>query len=492
LYSSLSQGGQFLLHLGTTAIIARLLKPSDFGLVAMVLSIARFADQFRDLGLAQATIQERDLQPTQVSAVFWINTAVGFLLTLIVAAAAPAISAFYNEPRLLAVGMALSGGFLLSGLNVQHQALLQRQMLFGRLAAADLSATALSSAIGTAGAFAGWGCWSLVTMSLSFYLFRTLALRAACPWTPGPPRRAAGVRKMIHLGLGISGFNMLNYFSRNLDQVLIGRLFGTAPLGIYSRAYQLLLFPLTQLRTPIMNVGMPALASLRQDPERYRRYYARIVFLLAAASMPAVAVLMVGAGDIVTILLGTQWRGVDSLFRIMGWAALGQPAITAMRGLPLLSLGRGRHYFQFGVVSAALTVAGFVVGVRWGVNGIAWSYVISFYATAILTVRWCLRGSPLRLSDALAPLQWPMLAALVCGIAAWGARSATERWMQTGHAAPTLEEAVIRLSIAAIAAGAAGAVLWKLSPDTYQLKRGGWRTWLQAARPNVGAGGPIA
>lgn len=419
LQSFFSYGAVYFLRIGSTAVLARLLLPSDFGLISMVMALMAFAGQFRELGLSQATIQRRDLSHEQVSAMFWINVGVGLLLTFVVLGCAPMISWFYGDPRLTTIAAALSLAFVFDGANVQHQALLQRQILFGRLAVVDVGAVAASSLIGVAGAWAGWNYWALVWMNLSYPLLRALGLWFATGWVPGFHLLGTGVRGLLRFGAGVTGFNILNYFSRNLDRVLVGRAEGSEVLGYYTKAYQLLLLPITQLRTPLINVGIPALSALQDEPERYGRYYEKMIALLAFLSMPLVAWMIVCSEDIIRLLLGARWLPAAELFAVLGLVALVQAPVSAARSMPMISTGQGGRFFKFGIANAISITAGFLIGMQWGVKGIAWGYVAATYIMIPPTLPWCLRGSPVTWRTAGKAMLPGMAAAATVGGTAW-------------------------------------------------------------------------
>lgn len=457
MYSFLSHFSIYALRIVFSAVMARLLLPKDYGLVGMVTALTNFADQFRSLGLSQATIQKRNLTQEQISAMFWINMIVGAILSLIVAASGPVMAWFYKEPALTGIAVASSFSFVLSGINVQHTALLQRQMLMGRLAYVEVISFAGSSAMGVAAAFAGMGYWALVILNLAHPAIRSILLWHVTGWRPSWVLRGAGIRGMLAFGAGVSGFNIVNYFSRNLDKVIIGRTVGKEPLGYYSKAYTLLLLPITQIRTPLINVGIPALAALQNDPERYRRYYEKILSAISFLSMPVVAWMIVSAPDIIRVLLGERWLPAAELFAILGIVAFIQAPLTAARGLPILSTGQGNKYFLFGVVTAVITVCGFIAGSPWGVRGVAWGYVAATYITIPPTSAWCLRGSPVRPWNAWRAT-WPsaLLSGLV-GLAVWAIRLGIHLYWPEGSLVSAIASlAATGLALAVIMGAAIG------------------------------------
>jgi len=274
------QGARFVLNLTSTAILARLLVPQDFGLVAMVAAITGFLATFRDMGLSAATVQRREINHQQVSSLFWINVLVSLVVTLVTAAVAVPVANFYGDVRLVKITLALSLAALVTGLGVQHQALLARQMKFAVLSAIDLTSLAVGIFVAALLAQRGAGYWARVAMQLTVAITQSTALWVASSWRPGFMSWNSDVRAMLAFGGHLSGFNALNYIVRNFDNVLIGKFLGAVQLGIYSRAYQLLLLPLSQINGPISNVAVPVLSRLQNYPDRYRAYHRRMVMLV--------------------------------------------------------------------------------------------------------------------------------------------------------------------------------------------------------------------
>lgn len=255
----------------------------------------------------------------------------------VVAAIAPAIAWFYGEPRLVWITVALPGGFILGGLTVQHQALLRRQMRFGALAGIDIAALASGIAAAIVSAWYGAGCWALVIMHLAMALVTALGVWIMCWWIPGRPVRGAGVRPMLAFGGHLKGFNVLNYFNRSLDKVLIGWRWGAPQLGLYAKAYQLLLLPIRQINAPLSSVAIPALSRLQVEPDRYRAYYLRAIKLIALVTMPLIVAMGVLSKELICLVLGGQWSDASGLFTILACAAFLQPVVNSL-GWVLVSL----------------------------------------------------------------------------------------------------------------------------------------------------------
>lgn len=410
-----TQAAKFVIHTASTMVLARLLTPQDYGLVAMVTAVVGFVALFKDMGLSMATIQNKDITHEQVSGLFWINVGISILLGVILCALAPVITRFYREPRLVGITLVLACTFLFSGLTVQHHALLRRQMRFVTLGGIEVA----SMAVGVAGAilmaYLGTGYWALVALPVSTTVGNMILVWYFCRWRPGVPRRGIGVRPLLRFGGHLTGFSLVNYFSRNLDNFLLGRYWGTEILGFYSKAYNIMMLPISQIRGPLESVAIPALSHLQGDPERYRRYYLKLIGLVAFLSMPLMVFLFVCADEVILLLLGPNWSGASNIFKILCLVAFIQP-VSSTRGLVLISLGKSQKYFRWGVANGVLTSASFVVGLPWGAVGVAVSYAASNYFILIPSLWYCFNNSPVSILDFLRTLQMPIIASVLMGI----------------------------------------------------------------------------
>ena len=399
-------------------VLARLLTPQDFGLIAMVTAVTGFVALFKDAGLSMATVQRAEITQAQVSTLFWVNVALSCAVMLVVAALAPVLAWFYNEPRLVWITLALSATFVLGGLTVQHQALLQRQMRFKDLALVDI--VSLAAGILTAVVLASMGAtyWSLVGMVGGTAATNCLMVWLISGWRPGPPVRASGVRSMLRFGGGLTTFSALNYFTRNADNMIIGFSLGSGPLGIYSKGYGLLLMPIRQFSAPVSAVAVPALSRLQENPEAYRRFLRRAVSVLAFVGMPIVAFSAVAAHDLVRVLLGPSWGEVATVFQLLAPAAL-MGTLNVVPGWLCTSLGQTRKMVYWACFSAPIMVAGFAIGVRWGINGVAVAVSITWTCLQAWFIVYACRSSPVSWRDVLACAWRPLLSA-AAGSAAVG------------------------------------------------------------------------
>lgn len=361
------------ISIASAIVLARLLGPEVSGLIAMATVLIGFIESFSDLGLSAATVQRGEINQRQVSTLFWINMALSLALALITAALAPAVAWFYNDPRLTLVTLALGSAFLLDGLTAQHQALLNRQMRVGELAVLGVVATVVSTGAGILAALAGFGYWSVVIMKLASEPVQIIGTWLLCPWIPGGPSRAAGVRSMLAFGGNLTGFRVVTYLARNLDNLLIGRFYGPVQLGLYAKAYGLLLLPIIRINQPFATVAWPALARVVDEPERYRRAYTRIVSGLCMVTLPLVA-FMIGAADwLVLGLLGPEWAAASVLFALLGISGLVEPFASTTNWL-FTSQGRTSEQFRWSLISTTITVISILIGLPWGTVGVAAAY----------------------------------------------------------------------------------------------------------------------
>ncbi|HJX91727.1 MAG TPA: lipopolysaccharide biosynthesis protein [Pyrinomonadaceae bacterium] len=409
-----AQGLKFVITLVATSVMARLLTPQDYGLIGMVAVVTGFVSTYKDLGLSAATIQKAEINKEQISTLFWVNVLLSLGVMSFTIAIAPLIAWFYHEPRLVWITVFTAFGFLISGLAVQHEALLRRQMRYFSLATAGLLSLIVGYGVGILLASKGFSYFALVASQLALGLTNTLIIFATCRWLPGLPRRDTGVRSMIKFGGNLTGFATINYFSRNGDNLLIGRFWGAQELGIYSRAYQLMTLPIDQINEPIASVAIPALSRLKDAPEDYRRAYIRMIEKIAFLTMPAVATMIATADWLVRIVLGPRWGAVAPILQIFGFAALLQPIANAT-GWLFITQGRTKEMFKMAAWGGPIAVLVIIFGLPWGALGVTISYTVSHViATPVLYWYVCRRG-PIKARDFYTTVG-PFLAAAIVGL----------------------------------------------------------------------------
>jgi O-antigen/teichoic acid export membrane protein len=368
-----SQGTQFLLNLASIMVMARLLTPKDFGLYAMVTTVTGFLWMFQDAGLSTATVQRQQITHAQVSNLFWVNVGVGGITTLLVAALSPAVAWFYREPRLVGITLVLSGTFLLASSTAQHIALLNRQMRFGLIALVYIVSLLMGYLAGVAMAVMGYGYWALVGASVTQTAIRLMLAWLMSGWRPKLPSRNTQTWHLLTFGANITAGSLVYSLARGADNLLIGRFFGAAAVGLYSRASILLIRPLEQFTIPINAVLIPALSRLQAQPDRYRRTFLRVYEAIALISFLCTGLLLALARPLTLVVLGPKWEQAAPIFAGFSIAALCIPLGTASTWL-FQTQGRGKDWLIFSLLGSCITVGSFVAGLPFGPPGLAISY----------------------------------------------------------------------------------------------------------------------
>lgn len=409
-----AQGTRFTITLVYQIIITRLLTPANFGLVAMVEPMVAFIYMFNTLGLTQATIQKDKVTQNELSSMFWINALFGLCVCLVALAIAPLVGRFYHDPRATEVMQCFSLTLIMAGLSAQHIALMSRRMMFGRIAIIEISAALAGASAAIYAALSGWGYWALVVTSLVTSLVATILAWTLSGWRPSLRPRFDGVGAMLGFGSKLAGFNILNFLSQNLQNVLIGRINGPVQLGFYNRGYRLLLFPLVQILQPIARVAIPVLSRLQTQPHTYRRVYLTMLQAIYLAAVPGVICGIAFPAPIIATLFGVNWLPVAP---ILFWLSMfGVTSfLSSSSGWLFISQGRTGEYFALGAINAVAYITAFVIGVHTGAIGVARAYgLCGSVLTAPLTAFLVTRRGPVRLPDLLAAL-WPIAAS--CGAA---------------------------------------------------------------------------
>lgn len=397
--TAVAQAVKSIVEVVSTVVLVRLLLPEEFGLVGMVASVTGFLAMFKDLGLSMATIQRAQISHAQVSTLFWINLGFSALIMLMTIGMAPALVWFFDEPRLLWVTIGLSGAFLFGGLTVQHEALLRRQMRFGAIAIIQSVAMVISVVVAIVLAWQGWSYWALVARSVVSAIVTAAGVWLMCSWRPGMWSRDPEIKSLLGFGGNLTGFNFVNYFARNLDDILIGRFYGSASLGVYQKAYEIFMIPLTLINTPISAVAIPALSRLVHDEQRYRAAYLRILEKVLMIAMPLGA-LLIGASDwIVLLVLGEQWTAATGIISMLGVAIFVQ-VVGNSTGWLFITQDRTREMMKWGLISTALAAASFLVGLPWGALGVAAAYsLMDFFIRTPLLLWYVGRRGPVKAGD---------------------------------------------------------------------------------------------
>jgi O-antigen/teichoic acid export membrane protein len=412
----IAQGIKVVLYVGSTVLLARLLTPSDFGLISMVTGITGFVEAFKDAGLSLATVQRAHINHQQVSTLFWINVGLSAFLMALVLVLSPALAMFYHEPRLTWVAAAIACTFLLGGLTVQHQALLRRNLRFKTLAVIDVISlsTGVLAAIGMA--IAGFRYWALVGMTLVSALTNAIAVWIALPWRPGRPQRGCGVRPMIAFGGNIVTTRFVYSFVTNVPNVLIGWYWGAGAVGLYQKAYSLLMFAIDQIHAPVAAVALSPLSRVQSEPERFRRYFLAGYSIVISFALPVVVISAVFSEEIIRVVLGVQWGGAVGIFR---WLAIGSVFVILLNplGMVLQAAGRAARQVKITLVDSALVTGAYLAGLRYGPVGVAIGFVVVRALGYIPITCAMLKGTGIGLERLFRTALLPLIATLLASVA---------------------------------------------------------------------------
>jgi O-antigen/teichoic acid export membrane protein len=407
-----SQGATMVLRMISLMVLARLLTPKDFGLVGMVTVATGVFGLLKDAGLSTATVQRPTITHSQISTLFWINMAVGGFLCAVSIGIAPVLVAFYQEPRLFWVSIALAIGFPVNAAGVQHSALLQRQMRFTTIAAIEGGAQLASVVVGIVLALSGWSYWALVAMALTLPGASTLAFWLSTGWIPGLPVRRSNVAGMLRFGSTITLNSVIMYVAYNVDKVLLGRFLGAETLGVYGRAYQLINIPTDSTNYSVGGVALSALSRLQHDTDRFKSYFLRAYSLVVAFTVPVTIACALFADDIVVVLLGAKWKDAGPIFRIMAPTILSFALINPLSWL-MVSSGRIRRSLNMAMVIAPLVVLAYSIGLAFGAQGVAVGYSAMMAALTVPIILWATHGLPVTAKDILRAVAPPFISSLV-------------------------------------------------------------------------------
>lgn len=370
-----AQGVKIMLQVVGVVVLARLLSPGDYGLVAMVTAIIGVAEIFRDFGLSTAAIQAKTLSRAQRDNLFWINTGAGAAFTLLTFFAAPLVALLYHRPELVGLTHVLAFVFVLNGMGTQYRADLTRRLRFSKLATVEIAGPAVALTVAIVAALNGAGFWALAVQQLTLSLVLLIGNGSSAGWIPRLPRRAP-MKDLFKFGWQLAGSLFVGYLANNVDSLTIGTRFGANSLGLYNRAFQLLMTPLGQLRAPTTKVALPVLSRLRGDHEGSNTYIQRGQAALGLTLVAGLGVVIGAAEPITSIFLGRQWLSVEPILRLM--AAAGTFQSLAYVGMWIyLAHGLTKQLLQYTLISVTIKVACILIGSHWGVIGVAWGYALA-------------------------------------------------------------------------------------------------------------------
>ena len=357
-------------------VLARLLEPAEYGLMAMATVVIAFASIFREMGTAAALIQKRELSDRTTTAVFWFNVITGVSIALVIAAFTPLIARGFRSDALSTVIWALVPVFPIASLASAHQALLERESQFKLLARIEVSSAVASLILAVVLALNGAGVYSLVAQTLATAALSTGQLWVASRWQPRVRVAWSELRAVLGFSSNLVGFNLVNFLARNADSMIIGRYIGSAALGTYSLAYKLMLFPTQNLTFVVGRSMFPIMSRQQDDVARNAALYLKSVGAVAMITAPLMSGAFMLRTPLVHIVFGAQWAAGAG---VLAWLApVGfLQSIVSTTGTVFMAYGKTATLMRLGIFCAVLQVGSFIAGVPYGVVGVAACYFVA-------------------------------------------------------------------------------------------------------------------
>jgi PST family polysaccharide transporter len=374
----IARGANIFVQLASTILLARILSPHDFGVVAVVLALVGFAPMLIDLGTGEASTQKSLITSEQISTLFWLNIAISLALTVLLIGSSGVIAKIFGEPDITGIAMALSVTFVLTALFNQHSALMRRAMQFHRIAMIDISANLAGSIVSVVLALRGWGYWSLVAKPVVTAAWTAIAVWINCRWVPGRPRISRDAKELVGFGLSVTGFTMTDYLTKSADRIAIGYFQGAGPLGYFQNAFTIYSNVLSILTEPLHNIAASSLSKLRNDIDALKRAWETALSTLSFFSAPAFAILAVIGQDFVVLLLGQKWAPAGPLLCIFAVRGIAH-SIERSMGWLHVAAGRADRWMRWGIYSVVVQLLALAAGLPFGVIGVATAYTIAMF-----------------------------------------------------------------------------------------------------------------
>lgn len=397
----------------STVILARLLMPADFGVVTMATTFSLLLASFGLNGFTEVVIQFEEIDHYTASNLFWFNSAAGLMLAIAFSAAGSLLVRFYGNPLVAKIAVGLSVGIFLGALSVIHLALLKRAMRFAATSTNDVAGRVVNTAVAILLAFKGWGYWALVAGIVAQQLSVTVGAFWLCRWMPSLPQRTGRTRASLRFAAKVYGQFSAAYATLNVDNVLVGWRFNAVALGFYKKAFDLFALSATQLTAPLHNVALATLSRLNQDRVLFRRYLANSLGMIAFAGMAMSGDLTLVGKDVVRLVLGPKWFETGRIFELFG-PGIGAMLLCSTVGWIHLSIGKPERWLRWSLFQLTATASLFLLALRWGPEGVAAAWSISFWTLLVPGFWYAGRPIGFRGSDLIAAT-WRYAAAGVVG-----------------------------------------------------------------------------
>jgi len=395
--------------------LARILTPSMFGIVGMITIFSNFAVLFVDLGFSAALIQKKEVTPAHFSSVFWFNLGIGLLMYFLFYISAPFISKFYNQPELIQLIRVICLSFIITSFSSVQANILIKELQFKRKVIINWIAMLISYLVAFTMAYKGYGVWSLVMMTLCTSFINTILYWMISKWIPLFIFEWKKIKELSNYGLNFLGDTSVNYWSRNFDNFIIAKVLGSTDLGIYSRAYSLMLLPLRNITTIVTKVMFPAFSQKQDDIQLLKKYYLNIIQYIALITFPLMIGLSLVSKEFVLLFFGNKWSAMIPILSILSGLGAIQ-SIVSLNGLIYNSLGKVNIAFKVSVFSNIVLIIAFTIGVNYGIIGVSYSYLIASALLFIPIYKMAIKQLNVTLTEVFIVLKGVIIATLFMAI----------------------------------------------------------------------------
>jgi len=369
-----SQAGSFIIFL----ILARLLTPEAFGLVALANVLINFMQIFLNQGFAQVLIQKQDLESQDINTVFWTQVFTGCLLTTITFFSAILISKVFHQPSLIPILQILSLVFIVNAFSQTQASLLRRDFKFKVLATRSLLGIIIAGIVGVVMALLGYGVWSLVSQQLTYELMGVIVLWTASNWRPKWQFSWITLTEIFSFSINVLGYKMMEFFNQKTDNLLVGYFLGEVALGYYAISHRILEV-MTQLLIGTLNqVALPTFSRLQKDSQGFIAAYYRITQFTSLIAFPVFFAVIILSPELLVSLFGQKWTNAIPILQIIPLVGI-LHAITFSQRSAFVALGKPILQFKLGLLNAVLNIIACLIALQWGILAVATAYVLSDY-----------------------------------------------------------------------------------------------------------------
>ncbi|CAA6819740.1 MAG: Colanic acid exporter [uncultured Sulfurovum sp.] len=370
-------------------VFAKLLSPEDFGTFSILMVFVGFLIIFSDLGISAALIHFENASEELLSSMFFFNVFIGFTLALLLILSAEPIAKFFDSVQLKPLLQITALNFIIISFSIVQKAILQKNIDFKYLSLINSFSLLVGLVVGIGAAYYGYGVYSLVIQVIIASLLTSVLIWYYSQWRPKWYFSFGEIKKIWKYTSNLSLFNIINYFSKNADNFLIGKYLSMSALGVYSIAYKIMLYPIQNITNILIHVLFPAFAKLQEDNERFKKAYLQVIFYIALITFPLMIGLMTVADLLVNLLFEDKWTGLALLLFILAPVGMLRSILSTV-GMIYMSKGSTDVQLKLGTVNAIVIIVGFLIGLQFGVVGVAVSYFVShiimFYP--VLKISW--------------------------------------------------------------------------------------------------------